>query len=72
VGPTTDLKLPNKEKLVASSRLLTNNAVTFLSFAIFFCLITRFGCFSSIEVLRTALPKTEIFWDIRLRQVVNS
>jgi len=67
-----DLKLLKREKLVASSRLQTNIAVTFLCFAIFFCLIREFGCFSSIEVLRTVLPKTELFWDIRLRRVVNS
>jgi hypothetical protein len=72
VGPTTDLKLTKREKLVASSRLQTNNAVTFLCFAMFFYLITRFSCFSSFEVLRTALPKTELFWDIRLLRVVNS
>jgi hypothetical protein len=29
VDPTTDLKLLQREKLVASSRLQTNNAVTF-------------------------------------------
>jgi hypothetical protein len=26
----------------------------------------------SFEFLRAILPKTEIFWDIRLRRVVNS
>jgi hypothetical protein len=72
VGPTTDLKLLKEEKLVASSRLQTNIVLTFLCFAVFFYLITRSGCFSSFEVLRTVLPKTELFWDIRLRRVVNS
>jgi hypothetical protein len=72
VGPTTNLKLLKRAKLVASSRLQTNNAVTFFYFAIFFYLMARFGCFSSFDVLRMMSPETEIFWDIRLRRVVNS